>query len=242
MLKRKYFLNILPFLIAIAAYTYLSYQRHVSNPNDKLLPQPSQILSALQRSLALDDGSVAGSDVEFVVDTIYSVSRLAIALLISGSTSLVLALLMHGSPSIRYFLYVPVVVVAKIPPVALLPILLLWLGVNEASKIALLVFGLVPYLSLNLFVELERNRRQFEEKLHTLKLPAWQQYIYVEIPQVWPAFLHEMQTSLGPAWLFLLIAETFGTNYGLGFRIFLVRRFLAMDMSTQSRNVPFCPK
>ncbi|MEM9736693.1 MAG: ABC transporter permease subunit, partial [Pseudomonadota bacterium] len=52
----------------------------------------------------------------------------------------------------------------------------------------------------------------------------------VALPQVLPRLIQAIRLSLGPAWLFLIAAEGIASEAGLGYRIFLVRRFLAMDV------------
>lgn len=221
-------LGVLPFLVLVGLYLMLSIQRHAVNPDDKLLPLPSQLFSALQRSFIPGSAGI-GQEIPFVQDTLASLGRLAFGLLLSGSVSLALALLLANSVLLHNLFNPLLVFVAKVPPIALMPILLLWMGVNESSKAGLLLIGLVPYLTLHVLDRLEMNKRQVSAKLHTLNMRRWQQILFVDVPMIWPSFLQELQTSLGPAWLFLLVAETIGTNYGLGYRIFVVRRFLAMD-------------
>ncbi|MEL6427193.1 MAG: ABC transporter permease subunit, partial [Pseudomonadota bacterium] len=52
----------------------------------------------------------------------------------------------------------------------------------------------------------------------------------VALPQLMPRLIQALRLSLGPAWLFLIAAEAIASEQGLGYRIFLVRRFLAMDV------------
>ena len=52
----------------------------------------------------------------------------------------------------------------------------------------------------------------------------------VALPQAMPRLLQAMRLALGPAWVFLISAEAIAADVGLGYRIFLVRRFLAMDV------------
>ena len=49
-------------------------------------------------------------------------------------------------------------------------------------------------------------------------------------PQMWPRLIDALRLTLGPAWLFLIAAEAIASTDGLGFQIFLVRRYLAMDV------------
>ncbi len=218
-----------PFVILLVIYWLLADQRHADNPNDRLMPLPAQLYAGLKWTLTPGAAGL-GNEIPIYRDTIASFARLIAGLIISGSLAMVLALSMHVSRFCHEMWYPLVVVIAKIPPIALLPILLLWMGVTETSKIGLLVLGLSPYLCLNLKNDLQRNSIKFSEKLSTLPIPVWQQLIYIDIPTIWPSFLHNLQISLGPAWLFLLVAESIGAKHGLGYRIFVVRRYLAMDI------------
>ena len=52
----------------------------------------------------------------------------------------------------------------------------------------------------------------------------------VILPQIWPKLLTAIRLGLVPAWIFLISAEAIASTGGLGYRIFLVRRYLAMDV------------
>ena len=67
-------------------------------------------------------------------------------------------------------------------------------------------------------------------KAQTLGANTWQYIIRVALPQLLPRLLEGVRLSLGPAWLFLISAEAIAAESGLGYRIFLVRRYLAMDV------------
>ena len=92
-----------------------------------------------------------------------------------------------------------------------------------------MVLGIAPAVTLSLAYQLQKDSVVLSDKLSNLKLPRWQQIYFIHLPMLWPSFLQTIQTNLGVAWLFLLVGETFGAETGLGYRIFLVRRFLAMD-------------
>ena len=67
-------------------------------------------------------------------------------------------------------------------------------------------------------------------KAQTLGASTWQIAIRVVLPQIMPRLIDAVRLSLGPAWLFLISAEAIAADVGLGYRIFLVRRYLAMDV------------
>ena len=67
-------------------------------------------------------------------------------------------------------------------------------------------------------------------KAQTLGASTWQIALRVVLPQILPRLIDSLRLQLGPAWLFLIAAEAIASDSGLGYRIFLVRRYLAMDV------------
>jgi NitT/TauT family transport system permease protein len=67
-------------------------------------------------------------------------------------------------------------------------------------------------------------------KAQTLGASTWQIALRVATPQILPRLIDTLRLQLGPAWLFLIAAEAIVSDSGLGYRIFLVRRYLAMDV------------
>jgi NitT/TauT family transport system permease protein len=67
-------------------------------------------------------------------------------------------------------------------------------------------------------------------KAQTLGASTWQVAIRVVVPQIMPRLIKSVRLMLGPAFLFLISAEAIAADVGLGYRIFLVRRYLSMDV------------
>ena len=117
-----------------------------------------------------------------------------------------------------------------VPPLTILPILFIALGVGETSKIALIFLGTVFVISRDL--QLYVAHLPGEQITKALSLGARPASIPVRIllPQVMPRLLDTTRLTLGAAWLFLIAAEMISATDGLGYRIGLVRRYLAMDV------------
>jgi len=120
--------------------------------------------------------------------------------------------------------------VAMIPPLAVLPILFIVLGLEETSKIALIVIGVAPCVARDLALRVAELPREQIIKAQTLGASTWQLILRVVLPQMWPRLIDALRLSMGSAWLFLIAAEAIASTQGLGYRIFLVRRYLAMDV------------
>jgi NitT/TauT family transport system permease protein len=121
-------------------------------------------------------------------------------------------------------------VVCMVPPLAILPILFITLGLDEVAKVTLIVLGIAPYLSRDLSFRVAELPEELLIKAQTMGASTWQMALRVILPQLLPRLLSGLRLSLGPAWLFLIAAEAIASTEGLGYRIFLVRRFLAMDL------------
>jgi NitT/TauT family transport system permease protein len=81
---------------------------------------------------------------------------------------------------------------------------------------------------------LQQRTREIPEELwikaQTLGASSWTLILRVIVPQLLPRLLIALRLALCSAWLFLIAAEAIASTDGLGYRIFLVRRYLAMDV------------
>ena len=123
-----------------------------------------------------------------------------------------------------------VAVISMVPPMAMLPVLFIVFGLGELSKVVLIVIGVAPFLVRDLAFAVGALPAEQLVKAQTLGASTWQVAIRVVLPQVMPRLIEAVRLSLGPAFLFLISAEAIAAESGLGYRIFLVRRYLAMDV------------
>ncbi len=113
---------------------------------------------------------------------------------------------------------------------AMLPILFIVFGLGDLSKVVLIVFGVAPFLVRDVAFAVDRLPHEQMVKAQTLGASTWQVAIRVVLPQIMPRLIEAVRLSLGPAFLFLISAEAIAADTGLGYRIFLVRRYLSMDV------------
>jgi NitT/TauT family transport system permease protein len=123
-----------------------------------------------------------------------------------------------------------VTTIAVIPPIALLPILFIVFGLGETAKVALIVIGVTPFLIRDLAEHIASLPREQLIKAQTLGANSLQVALRVALPQALPRLIAGLRLSLGPAWVYLISAEAIAADTGLGYRIFLVRRYLSMDI------------
>jgi NitT/TauT family transport system permease protein len=217
-----------PFVLAIVAYLVFSALRLADNPSDKLLPGVSALARAVYTVAIVPDARTG--QVLLWADTLSSLRRLLLGLVAATTLGLVFGIGIGVVPWVRAGLAPFVAVLSMIPPMAVLPILFIVFGLDELSKVVLIVIGITPFLIRDLALKVEELPTELLIKAQTLGASTWQIVLRVVLPQIAPRLIDALRLSLGPAWLFLISAEAIAATDGLGYRIFLMRRYLAMDI------------
>lgn len=218
----------IPILILVILYAVMSAARAEANPNDKVLPTFVAMARAALRLFTEVDPRTGV--ITAWADTTASLWRLAMGVGIATLSTLFIGLALGVVPYVRATLGPIVTIIAVIPPIAVLPILFIALGLGEASKVALIAIGIAPFMIRDLAGHVGALPVEQLVKAQTLGASSWQLTLRVALPQALPRLIESLRLSMGPAWVFLISAEAIASDVGLGYRIFLVRRYLAMDM------------
>ena len=221
-------LGTLPLLMALIAYLIASATRYAANASDKVLPTPTAMVDAM-RGLLFEADPLSGRII-FWADTIASLERLCLGLGICALSALLVGMILGVLPAARATFGAFVTTVAVIPPIALLPILFIVFGLGETAKVALIVVGVAPFLIRDLADHVQALPQEQSIKAQTLGASSWQLALRVAFPQALPRLITGLRLSLCPAWVYLISAEAIASDIGLGYRIFLVRRYLSMDI------------
>lgn len=221
-------LAVLPFLVVLAAYAAGSHARLAANAGDKLMPSAGTMLESFT-SLAFERDARSG-DFLFWEDSRASLVRMGAGLGIATVVGLVAGVAIGMLPYLRALLASVVAAFSMIPALAILPILFIVFGVGEVAKVVLIVVGVVPFIIRDLAQRVGELPEEQWIKAQTLGASSWQVALRMVLPQTLPRLLDALRLSLGPAWLFLISAEAISATSGLGYRIFLVRRYLSMDV------------
>ena len=220
--------GLLPFVLLLAVYLVASQQRLADNPQDKLLPSFARMGEALQQA-AIEPDRRTGERVLWT-DTLASLKRLALGVGSAALFGLLAGLNMGLHSSVKRLFGPFLTVVSLVPPLAVLPVLFITLGVEEFSKVALIFLGVFPVIARDILLATEQIPRESLVKAATLGASSLTVTYRIVMPQILPRLIDAVRLALGGAWLFLIAAEAIASTEGLGYRIFLVRRYLAMDM------------
>ena len=224
----KVMLGMLPFILTLIIYIWVSDLRLEANPEDKLMPSFAKIGEAVQQ-MAFEPSKRTGEYL-LLSDTLASLQRLFIGVGISALVGLIFGIVNGAIPLVRANLSPYITVLSLIPPMAILPILFIIFGLGELSKVMLIVIGITPFIIRDLQSRTLELPAEQLIKAQTLGASSWQVIVRVILPQILPRLLQAVRLTLGAAWLFLIAAEAIAAQEGLGYRIFLVRRYLAMDI------------
>jgi NitT/TauT family transport system permease protein len=221
-------LGLLPFLLILLLYLWASEVRLTLNPGDKLMPAFPSFGEAIQRMAFTPD--LRSGRYLLWDDTLASLQRLGLGIALSASLGLAFGLLNGAIPLVRAKLSPLITILSLVPPMAVLPILFIVFGLGELSKVVLIVIGIAPFIIRDLQAKTLELPAEQLIKAQTLGAGTWLVMLRVMLPQILPRLIEAVRLSLGSAWLFLIAAEAIAAENGLGYRIFLMRRYLAMDV------------
>ncbi len=215
-----------PFVIVIAAYLYTAHERHKENPQDKLVPTLSEMGRGFYSTAFEPDRK---DQYRLLVDTMASGRRFLISIALM-SVAVLIGLHMGLLPYVEKLLLRFVVFFDKIPALALLPILFIVFGLGELSKIALIVIGVFPTIILDTYLRTKAVPGEQITKGLTLGASDFEVAYHIVLPQIMPGVLDTIRLNFKAVILFLIAGESLAATVGLGYRIFVVRRYIAMDI------------
>ena len=227
-LKFSIILGLIPFILLITVYLTASDYRHRQNPNDKLLPTISKMYDAMKKAAFVKHKRTG--QFQLWHDTGNSLRRIGIGLGFAALCGLLLGLNLGLMPGFRALGLPFITFISIIPPLSILPILFITFGVDELAKVVLIFIGTFPFITRDMYLEVKKIPREQIIKSLTLGASQFAVAYRVVVPQIIPKLIDTVRLNMGPAWLFLIASEAIAATSGLGYRIYLVRRYLAMDI------------
>ncbi|MEU9292596.1 ABC transporter permease [Streptomyces sp. NPDC048266] len=159
-----------------------------------------------------------------------SLRRVAAGLLIGGIVGIALALLSGLSRLGEDLVDAPVQMLRTVPWVGLIPLLIIWLGIGEAPKVALIALGVAFHLYLNVYAGIRGVDAQLVEAGQSLGLGRWGLVRHVVLPGALPGAMTGLRYSLATAWLALVFGESINADAGIGFLMNQAREFFRTDV------------
>jgi sulfonate transport system permease protein len=173
-----------------------------------LLPAPSRVIATVT-ALAKE-----GVLLDHIVATL---ARVAIGFGIGAGVATLIGAVTGYSPVYRRLLDPMLQSLRNIPSIAWVPLFILWLGIFEASKVALIAVGVFFPVYLNLMSGIQSVDRKLVEVGRIYRLSGWALVRRILLPATLPAYVVGLRGGLGLGWMFVVAAEIMGASEGLGF-------------------------
>ncbi|MDQ8002994.1 MAG: ABC transporter permease subunit, partial [Pseudomonadota bacterium] len=146
-----------------------------------------------------------------------SAGRALLGLAIGGGAGLALGLLTGSVKFFETLLDSTIQMVRNIPALALIPLVILWFGIDETAKLFLISVSVFFPIYLNTFHGIRNVDPQLIEMGRTYGLTRWQLYRDVILPGALSSILVGLRFSLGLMWVILIVAETISAQAGIGY-------------------------
>ena len=186
-----------------------------------LLPPPSAVVTTLWEML------LNGTLLQHVRA---SVTRWMIGFVLGGGLGLVLGSWVGLSRGAERALDTSVQMLRTVPFLAMAPLLIIWLGLDEAPKLTLVGLAAFFPVYINTFAGIRNVDRKLIEVGQVYQLSRVEMLSRVIIPAALPAVFTGVRYGLGVAWLALVVAELMGATRGLGFMLVEGREFVRIDI------------
>jgi sulfonate transport system permease protein len=188
---------------------------------------PAHILAA--------PSAVAGTAWDMVVsgelpsNMLVSLGRAAAGLTLGVGLGSILAIVSGLTRAGESALDPPIQMLRTLPSLALTPLFIVWFGIGETPKIALITLGTLFPIYLNLFNGIRGVDPKLIEAARAFGLKGWDLVAHVILPGALPAFLLGLRFALAGSWLILVVAEQINASAGLGYLINNARDFSRTD-------------
>lgn len=205
-------------LVVLAVWELASTNGWLST---RVLPEPRAVLVAFVR--LLQSGELAQH-------ALVSTGRALAGLAIGGAAGLALGLLCGSFRWAETLLDSSLQMLRNIPALALIPLVILWFGIDEGAKLFLVAVGVFFPIYLNTFHGIRSVDRGLIEMARSYGVTGWALYRQVILPGALPSILVGLRFSLGLMWVLLIVAETISAQAGIGYLTMNAREFLQTDV------------
>ncbi|CEJ66285.1 MULTISPECIES: taurine ABC transporter permease TauC [Citrobacter] len=190
------------------------------------LPAPGQVL----QKLITIAGPQGFMDATLWQHLAASLARIVIALLAAVLLGVPVGIAMGLSPTIRGILDPIIELYRPVPPLAYLPLMVIWFGIGETSKILLIYLAIFAPVAMSALAGVRSAQQVRVRAAQSLGASRAQVLWFVILPGALPEILTGLRIGLGVGWSTLVAAELIAATRGLGFMVQSAGEFLATDV------------
>ena len=214
-----YFIEYLALIISIiSVWTIMSNQGHL---NTIILPAPNSILETIVELVA--DGAL-------FTNMLISVSRVLQGHLLAAVLGITLGILIGLSKHLDRVTELIIQMIKPIPPIAWIPLVILWCGIGESGKVFLIFLGGFFTILINVVDGIHQTDPKLVEVSRSMETPFWKHISLMVIPGAAPNIFTGLRTGLSSCWMCVVAAELVSSTTGLGYLIMDARQFGQTDV------------
>ena len=187
----------------------------------RVLPAPFDVLAAAWKLIGTG---------ELWQDVLVSTGRAAAGFAVGGGIGFALGILNGNSRGAARLLDSSLQMLRNIPHLALIPLVILWFGIDETAKLFLVALGVFFPIYLNTYHGVRTVDPQLIEMARVYGLSRRRVFFEVVLPGALPSILVGLRYGLGITWLTLIVAETISASSGIGYLTMNAREFLQTDV------------
>jgi len=166
---------------------------------------------------------------ELATHSIASISRLLAGFFIGAVIGASIGIIAGVSKLAEKLVSPTIKIISPIPPIAWIPLLIIFFSIGEASKIALIVCGVAPIVFISTFQGIRSADKKLVELAIVYKKSTAELTKKILLPSATPSILTGLKISLALAWVLLIAAELIASSSGLGWLIWDARNFSRAD-------------
>lgn len=185
------------------------------------LPSPQGVLNAFL--VVLNDGFTGAS---FWEHTWISTARVFGAFLLACVIGIPMGIAMGMSPVARGIFDPPIEFYRPIPPLAYLPLMIIWFGIDETSKVLLIFLSVFAPVALGARAGVKSAAIEQIHAAYSFGATRWQVIRMVIVPSAMPEIITAMRIGIGFGWTTLVAAEMVASTSGLGYMVLSASKFL----------------
>ena len=210
-----------PWALPLALIAVWEIAARIGWLSSRILPEPWAVAQAFWTL------TVSG---ELLLHLRTSLWRAISGFAIGAGAGLLLGLLTGSVRRAETLLDTTLQMVRNIPALALIPLVILWFGIDESAKLFLLAVGVFFPVYLNTFHGIRSADQSLVEMAQSYGVTGWPLYRDVILPAALPAILVGVRFALGLVWVLLIVAETISAQSGIGYMTMNAREFLRTDI------------
>lgn len=158
-----------------------------------------------------------------------SLSRIALGFTLSSLSAFLVAALVSRFVQVKELLAAPLALLRMIPPLAAVPLLILWLGIGGATQLAIIIMASFFPVFMNTCEGLSRVTPEHKELAQALRLSRAAYVRYIVVPSATPSIITGLRLAFGYSWRSLIGAELIAAANGLGYMIVNAQEMLRTD-------------